>query len=85
MVVFQLFAKCNVGDVTVCGASVVYTSGFRFPVGHYLRRSTCGGEFLVVTYFRRERCSKVRNKFWDLSFLQSSVGLSWGRCVFFYC
>jgi len=74
--------KCHVGDVTVGGASIVSTSGFRFPVGHDLNRLSCSGEFLVVAYFRRARCSKVGNHFCDFSFLQGSVGLSWGRCVF---
>jgi len=74
---FSIFCeKCHVGDVT---------SGFRFPVGHDLNRSTCSCECLVVTYFRCERCSKVRNKVYDLSFLQSSDGLSWSRSVFLYC
>jgi len=61
--------KSHVGDVTVGGASVVSTSGFRFPVGHDLNRSTGSGEFLVVTYFRCERCSKVGKEFCDFSFL----------------
>jgi len=51
--------KCHVGDVTVGGASVVSTSGFRFPVGHDLTRSTCCDDCLENVYFRRERCSKV--------------------------
>jgi len=54
--------KYHVGDVTVGGASVVSTSSFRFPVGHDLNRSMCSGEFLVVAYFRRERCWKVGKK-----------------------
>jgi len=51
--------KCHVGDVTVGGASVVSTCGFRFAVGHDLCRLMFSGDFLVNIYFRCERCSKV--------------------------
>jgi len=43
---FDCLRKCHVGHVTVGGASVVSTSGFRFPVGHDINRSTCSGNFL---------------------------------------
>jgi len=76
--------KCHVCDVTLGGASVVSTSGFWFPVGHDLNRSTCSGEFLVVAYFRCERCSKVGNKLCYFSFLQGSVPLGLAGAVAFF-
>jgi len=74
--------KCHVSDVTVGGASVVSTSDFRFPVGHNLSRSRCSGKFLVVAYFRRERCWKVGKKFVTFHFYRVPLGLS-GAVVFF--
>jgi len=51
--------KCQVGVVTVGGGWFVSTSGFRFPVGRDLNRSTCSGDLLGNVYFRSERCWKV--------------------------
>jgi len=61
--------KCHV-NVTVGGASVASTSGFRFLVGHDLNGTTCSGDFLANTYFRSDGLSKVGEKILDLSFRQ---------------
>jgi len=74
--------KCHVGDVTVGGASVVFTSGFRLPVGHDLSHSTCSGDFLVNTCFRCERCSKGGKTFGTCHFYTVPLGLA-GAVAFF--
>jgi len=76
--------KCHFGDITVGGASVVFTSGFRFPVGHNLYRSTSSGDVLRNVYFRPERCSKVGKQCLDLSFLRVPMGLAAAVALFCY-
>jgi len=68
--------KCNVGDVTVGGVSVVSTSGFRFPVGYNLYRSTCSGDCLWSVYFRSEGCSEVGKTFGTCHFKRVPLGLA---------
>jgi len=79
MVVFNCLRKARcwcLGDVTVGGTSVIFTSGFLFLVGLDLNRSTCSGDFLGNTYFQSNGLSKVGNKISGLVISAVPVGLA---------
>jgi len=60
--------KCQVGDVTVGGGRVAFTSGFLFPVVHDLNRSTCRCEFFVNAYFWLGERRKIAKKYFGALF-----------------
>jgi len=71
--------KCQVGVVTVGGGWVISTSGFLFPVGHDLYRSTCHCDFfwkrpLPVGWVFENRPDACLHVFWPFCALELGKG-----------